>query len=114
MIRPGRRVGNRPFTGSAARIGAMFQGHADTRDAARPQPNRVRRRDRFELATTVNDLAIGVWFAIGCLFFLGDQSSTTAIWMFFFGSLQMIAGPLLRLWRSRRSPEVPVRESGRG
>lgn len=54
---------------------------------------------RYELASIINDIFLGLWFAIGTIFFFSDSTMIWGTWLFLIGSLQMLIRPLIRLGR---------------
>lgn len=56
-------------------------------------------RDRYEVASIVNDFAIAMWFAIGSAFFFFSSLETAGIWLFLIGSIQLGIRPVIRLSR---------------
>ncbi|ABE58931.1 MULTISPECIES: YrhK family protein [Chromohalobacter] len=63
---------------------------------------------RHELASTVNDLMLGLWFTIGsvCFFFQGGVKEA-GIWLFVIGSLQLLIRPVIRLHRQLTLKQLP-------
>ena len=63
---------------------------------------------RHELASTVNDLMLGLWFTIGsvCFFFQGGVKEA-GIWLFVIGSLQLTLKPVIRLARRMHLKRMP-------
>lgn len=56
-------------------------------------------RQRYEVASIVNDIAIGLWFVIGSILFFSSSTETAGTWLFLLGSLQMLVRPAIRLGR---------------
>ncbi len=56
-------------------------------------------RQRYEVASILNDLLIAVWFVIGSVLFFSDSTATTATWLFLLGSIQLMVRPIIRLTR---------------
>lgn len=70
-------------------------------------------RRRYELASILNDLMIGVWFLVGSFLFLSPTTTHSGTWLFILGSAQLLIRPLIRLTRQvhlRRiaTPGAPV------
>jgi hypothetical protein len=56
-------------------------------------------RHRYEVVSIINDLLIGVWFAIGSILFFNPDTSRAGTWLFLIGSVQLIIRPAIRLTR---------------
>ena len=56
-------------------------------------------RDRYEIASILNDIVIAVWFIIGSVLFFSVSTSTLGTWLFLFGSIQMAVRPAIRFAR---------------
>lgn len=56
-------------------------------------------RHRYEVVSIVNDLLIGLWFAIGSILFFSPDTSTAGTWLFLVGSVQLLIRPVIRLTR---------------
>lgn len=56
-------------------------------------------RQRYEVASIVNDLLVAVWFVIGSVLFFSDSTATAATWLFLIGSVQLMVRPMIRLSR---------------
>lgn len=56
-------------------------------------------RHRYEVVSIVNDLLIGVWFAVGSILFFSPDTSRAGTWLFLIGSVQLIIRPVIRLTR---------------
>ncbi|OLO12951.1 hypothetical protein BTW10_01680 [Chromohalobacter japonicus] len=63
---------------------------------------------RHELASTVNDLLLGLWFTIGsiCFFYQGSVKEA-GIWLFVLGSVQLLIRPVIRLHRQLTLKQLP-------
>ncbi len=65
-------------------------------------------RKRYEVASIVNDLLIGIWFLIGSFLFFHESTVTVGTWLFVIGSAELLIRPGIRLVRhlhiSRISP----------
>lgn len=57
-------------------------------------------RRRYEVASIVNDLMIGVWFAVGSVLFFYQDTTDAGIWLFLIGSVQLLIRPVIRLTRN--------------
>lgn len=57
-------------------------------------------RRRYEVLSIVNDMMIGVWFAVGSVFFFYTATETAGIWLFLIGSVQLLIRPIIRLTRN--------------
>ncbi len=70
-------------------------------DIALPGINRdiVVLRDRYEVASIVNDLLIGVWFLVGSVLFFHESTTYAGTWLFVLGSAQLLIRPVIRLSR---------------
>lgn len=62
-----------------------------------PQELVVRRR--YEAASIVNDVLIGLWFLIGSVFFFFDSLTRAGTVLFVIGSVEMLIRPVVRLAR---------------
>ncbi len=56
-------------------------------------------RRRYEVASTVNDLLIAVWFLVGSVLFLQESTTYAGTWLFIVGSAQLAVRPAIRLGR---------------
>lgn len=57
-------------------------------------------RNRYEVASIVNDILIGIWFLVGSVLFLyTGELATIGIWLFIVGSIEMLIRPVIRLFR---------------
>ncbi len=66
-------------------------------------------RDRYEVASILNDIMIGIWFVIGSFLFLSPATTEAGTWLFIIGSMQMLVRPGIRLTRRvhlRRMPRM--------
>jgi hypothetical protein len=68
-------------------------------------------RRRYEAASIINDLMIGVWFAVGSLLFFSPGTVRAGTVLFLLGSLQLLIRPTIRLLRNlhvqRINPVAP-------
>lgn len=62
-----------------------------------PQELVIRRR--YEAASIVNDVLIGLWFLIGSVFFFFDSLTRAGTVLFVIGSVEMLICPVVRLAR---------------
>ena len=62
-----------------------------------PQELVIRRR--YEAASIVNDVLIGLWFLIGSVFFFFDSLTRAGTVLFVIGSVEMPIRPVVRLAR---------------
>ena len=62
-----------------------------------PQELVIRRR--YEAASIVNDVLIGLWFLIGSVFFFFDSLTRAGTVLFVIGSVEMLIRPVVRLER---------------
>ena len=62
-----------------------------------PQELVIRRR--YEAASSVNDVLIGLWFLIGSVFFFFDSLTRAGTVLFVIGSVEMLIRPVVRLAR---------------
>ncbi|WP_299569510.1 YrhK family protein [uncultured Williamsia sp.] len=56
-------------------------------------------RQRWEVASIVNDILIAVWFVIGSILFFWASTTYAATWFFLVGSVQLMVRPGIRLSR---------------
>ncbi len=59
----------------------------------------VQVRDRYEVASILNDLAIALWFVLGSVLFFFPSTTEAGTWLFLIGSLQLAVRPAIRLRR---------------
>ncbi len=52
---------------------------------------------RYHLLSTINDLMLGVWFVIGSVLFLFEQTQIAGTILFILGSVQLLGRPILKL-----------------
>lgn len=62
-----------------------------------PQELVIRRR--YEAASIVNDVLIGLWFLIGSVFLFFDSLTRAGTVLFVIGSVEMLIRPVVRLAR---------------
>jgi hypothetical protein len=72
-------------------------------------------RKRYEVASILNDILIGLWFVVGSALFFSEQTTTAATWLFLIGSVQMLIRPSIRLIRrvhlAKFHPSLPAESS---
>ncbi len=56
-------------------------------------------RQRYEIASIVNDLLIALWFTLGSILFFQESTATAGTWLFLVGSIQLAIRPSIRLTR---------------
>lgn len=56
-------------------------------------------RQRYETASIINDLLIGMWFLVGSLLFLSSSLAHVGTWLFIIGSVEMLIRPAIRFAR---------------
>jgi hypothetical protein len=75
-------------------------------------PDELVVRRRYELASIINDLMVGVWFVIGSSLFFFEATTVAGVWMFLIGSLQLLVRPLIRLTRNLHLRRVGTTPGG--
>ena len=55
---------------------------------------------RYEVPSIVNDLMIGIWFAVGSILFFSASTTRDGTWLFLIGSVQLLIRPIIRLTRN--------------
>ncbi|MGH3494582.1 MAG: YrhK family protein [Sciscionella sp.] len=56
-------------------------------------------RQRYEVASIVNDILIAVWFVVGSVFFFFESLTFAGTVFFVLGSVQLLIRPVIRLRR---------------
>ena len=56
-------------------------------------------RQRYELASIVNDILIALWFLAGSVMFFSPDWETPGTWCFVFGSVELLIRPVIRFSR---------------
>ena len=56
-------------------------------------------RQRYETASILNDLLIGMWFLVGSFLFFTPATTYAATWLFVIGSVEMLIRPAIRFAR---------------
>lgn len=64
--------------------------------------------ERYEVASKLNDILIGLWFVIGSVFFFFDSLQTAAIALFLVGSVELLARPVIRIARDVHLKKLPA------
>ena len=60
-------------------------------------------RQRWEVASIINDILIAVWFIIGSILFFNESTTVAGTWLFLLGSIELLIRPM-----KRRSPPTPL------
>lgn len=72
-------------------------------------------RNRYEVASILNDLLIAVWFLAGSILFFDEATTRAGTWLFVVGSAQLGIRPVIRLSRrlhlERRAREQQPHDS---
>ena len=86
------------MTGPSARVRSpQPEGASSLTIRIGPQELVIRRR--YEAASIVNDVLIGLWFLIGSVFFFFDSLTRAGTVLFVIGSVEMLIRPVVRLAR---------------
>ena len=90
------------MTGPSARVRSpqpesSAEGASSLTIRSGPQELVIRRR--YEAASIVNDVLIGLWFLIGSVFFFFDSLTRAGTVLFVIGSVEMLIRPVVRLAR---------------
>lgn len=56
-------------------------------------------RQRYEVASILNDALIALWFIVGSIMFFSPDWETIGTWCFVFGSTELMIRPAIRLTR---------------
>lgn len=56
-------------------------------------------RQRYEVASIVNDILIACWFIIGSILFFSPSYTELGTWLFLLGSVELLIRPVIRLTR---------------
>lgn len=67
--------------------------------AHRPGRYEAAMRQRYELASIVNDILIALWFLVGSVMFFSERWQAPGTWCFVFGSVELLVRPVIRLAR---------------
>lgn len=97
---PGGGVGRRP------------RGHGTDPIEFRVGHHELVIRRRYEVLSIINDLMIGVWFAVGSILFFSEATTYTGTWLFLIGSLQLFIRPIIRLVRNTHLQRISDSPSG--
>ena len=54
---------------------------------------------RWEAASIVNDILVGLWFVAGSVINLATDLDDVGLWLYLMGSAQLLARPVIRLMR---------------
>lgn len=71
-------------------------------------------RRRYEALSTVNDILVALWFIVGSVLFLSQETTYAGTWLFIVGSVELLIRPVIRLsrqWHLQRLP-APSRVPG--
>ena len=60
-------------------------------------------RRRYQVLSIINDILIGLWFAIGSVMFFSEAWTYTGTWLFVIGSIELLIRPVIRLIRQNPS-----------
>lgn len=71
-------------------------------------------RQRYEVASIINDIFIALWFIVGSVLFFSEQESTAGTWCFLFGSIELLIRPAIRLLRHIHLLRLDTAAGGRG
>ena len=79
----------------------MNDGAGRTRRPLLPaiSPRERTLRERYELASIVNDILIATWFLIGSVLFFSPATTSAGTWLFVLGSVELLVRPMIRLAR---------------
>lgn len=64
-------------------------------------------RRRYEVASMLNDLMIGLWFVAGSCLFFYPSLERLGIWLFLVGSIQLLIRPLIRIAKDVHLRRLP-------
>ena len=64
-------------------------------------------RQRYEIASILNDFFIAIWFLVGSILFLFASLEEPGVWLFILGSAQLLVRPTIRLARRIHLQRVP-------
>lgn len=56
-------------------------------------------RQRYEVLSILNDIAVALWFVAGSILFFSPDTTYAGTWLFLLGSLQLLVRPVIRLSR---------------
>lgn len=56
-------------------------------------------RQRYEILSILNDIAVALWFVAGSVLFFSDETAYAGTWLFLIGSVQLLVRPVIRLSR---------------
>ena len=64
-------------------------------------------RRRYEVASKLNDVMIGLWFVIGSVFFFYPSLLDPAAWLLLIGSIQLLIRPVIRIIKDIHLQRAP-------
>lgn len=56
-------------------------------------------RNRYEVVSILNDILVALWFIAGSILFFSPSTTTTGVWLFLAGSIELMIRPVIRLVR---------------
>lgn len=62
---------------------------------------------RYEVASKLNDIMIGLWFVVGSVLFFYPALAKPAIWCFLAGSIQLLIRPAIRIAKDVHLQRTP-------
>lgn len=71
-------------------------------------------RQRYEVASIVNDILIAIWFIVGSIMFFFSELMVAGTWCFLAGSVELLVRPLIRLTRQVHVRRAQARGTGSG
>ncbi len=69
-------------------------------------------RRRYETLSIVNDILIGIWFAVGSVLFFSASTTYAGTWLFVVGSVELLIRPGIRLARAVHLKRLPSHQPG--
>lgn len=66
-------------------------------------------RRRYEVASKLNDIMIGLWFVIGSCFFFYPALQIAAAWLFLAGSIQLLIRPMIMIAKDIHLQRIPAK-----
>ncbi len=69
-------------------------------------------RRRYEVLSIINDILIGLWFAIGSVLFFSNATTYAGTWLFVVGSIELLVRPAIRLTRQVHLKRLPGSSPG--
>jgi hypothetical protein len=64
-------------------------------------------RERYELASIVNDILVATWFLVGSVLFFSPGTTFAGTWLFVLGSIELLVRPVIRLARWMHLQRLP-------